>query len=341
MKIAELSWPPHVQDYDEDLLVDVTPGTVVLLIRGRNAWHSTWVRHYLRNATLYTDVPSAKLGAENQRGPGNVFYVIEAPALLLSGEQSNVVLCDAHPDGPFGAFTGVTAEVTQSLHGPWLDGLFPGVSIRDAVAAFRHTSSHWSGPRPSEHSLRTGRLESKEQFDAGSRGMQSLVSRPVGSNYLLQWDPNSKGNRYTREGTRRLARQWSAMVSEVDQGQIDGVTRAKNLAQHRDEVLQALPRSQWLAKKVEAERQARKAAAYARWDEASDRVADLESALWDAEYERDAAREARMTPESTSAGIRAQRERFEVAMAEVDRLRSELEKAEAEVDDLRDQYVRA
>jgi hypothetical protein len=343
MKIPELSWPTEPSAYDEDLLLSVTPGTVTLLVRGRNAWNSTWVRHYLRNATLYTDTQSAKYGAESQRGPGNVFYVIDAPALLLTGMQSNVVLCDAHPDNPFGNFTGLRSSVVESMHGAWVNGLFPGISVRDAVAAFRHTSGHWSGSTPSEHSLRTGRLESSDQFLMKRVEMQSLVSRPVGSKYYLQWDNHEKGNRYTRRGTNAVSKGWNEALAEALDGSVLSPTGIGPLRRHRDEVLRALPKSVWLEKRSrdQAEERARKQSAYEAWDAATDRVAELEDAIWDAEVEREAAQAARLKPADTSAGIRAQRERYEAAVAEETRLQEEHARAEAEADKLWLAYTQA
>jgi hypothetical protein len=44
VRIPELTWPVQCDTaYDDDLLLDITSGSVFLLIRGRNAWHSTWV----------------------------------------------------------------------------------------------------------------------------------------------------------------------------------------------------------------------------------------------------------------------------------------------------------
>lgn len=343
MKVPELVWPAEPQDYDEGLLLDIQPGTVALLIRGRNAWNSTWVRHYLRNSTLYTDVASAKLGAERQRGPGNVFYIVEAPALLLSGQRRHVVLCDAHPDNPFGSFAGFAATVNESLHGAWIDGLFPGVSLRDAVTAFRHDSGHWSGPMPSEHSLRTGMLDTPDLFDTRAGPMLSLVSRPIGSNYYLQWDPSPAPRRYSRRGTNAVARRWTEDVKGPVRGRTRPDARARQLLRHREEVIRALPKSQWLRVKAEAavEKRLAREKASDRWSSASDRVEELEGALWRAEGEQDAAAQARMTPASTSAGIRKQRERAEAAVREVERLTAELAEAHQETANLWALYLQS
>lgn len=343
MKIPELRWPTESQSYDDDLLIDVHSGTVVLLIRGRNAWNSTWVRHYLRNSTLYTDVPTAKLGAEKQRGPGNVFYIVEAPALLLRGTRRHVVLCDAHPDNPFGAFKGFDATVNASVHGSWIDGLFPGVSVRDAVAAFQHNSGHWSGPTPSGHSLRTGMLDTADLFDTEVHSLKSSVSRPVGSNYHLQWDPNPKGNRYSRRGANRVVKQWTEVADGALQDRTRPEESAKQFRRHREDVLKAQPKSQWLSKKqrTESEQRAVKQAAFGRWSDATDRVSELEEALCEAESEQSSAQSARMKPAATSAGVRAQRERVEAANAEFVRLATELAEAETEVDDLWTLYTQS
>lgn len=343
MKIPELRWPSEPSPYDHDLLLDIRVGTVVILIRGRNAWHSTWVRHYLRNSTLYTDVPSAKLGAESQRGPGNVFYIVEAPALLLRGMLSNVVLCDAHPDNPFGYFTGLDSTVTASGYGDWIDGVFPGVSVRDAATAFQHNSGHWSGSVPSEHSLRTGMLDSAHLFETTAHSMQSLVSRPIGSNYHLQWDPHSPGNRYTLSGASRVTERWAEIVAGVVQGASEPAARAEQLRRYREDVLRALPRSQWLSQKQRIEAEQRRARSFAeeRWSDAYDRAAALEEALLEAEAEQTAAQAARMAPATTSAAVRAQRERVEAANMEVARLTVELATAEIEADELWTRYIQS
>ena len=343
MKIPELRLPSEPPPYDEDLLLDIRVGTVVILIRGRNAWHSTWVRHYLRNSTLYTDVPSAKLGAESQRGPGNVFYIVEAPALLLRGNLSNVVLCDAHPDNPFGHFTGLDATVTASAYGDWIDGVFPGVSVSDAATAFKHDSGHWLGSVPSEHSLRTGMLDSADLFDTTAHLMQSLVSRSIGSNYRLQWGLHSPGNRYTPSGATRVAKRWAEIVAGVVQGATEPAARAEQLRRYRDDVLRALPRFQWLSQKQRIEAEQRQARSFAedRWSDAYDRAAALEEALLEAEAEQAAAQSARMTPATTSAAVRAQRERVEAANMEVARLTVELATAEIEADELWTRYIQS
>lgn len=174
--------------------------------------------------------------------------------------------------------------------------------------------------------------------------MQSLVSRPVGSKYYLQWDPNSKDNRYTRRGTNALAKRWAEGLPDVLLDDETNVSVATDLLRrHREEVLVALPKSQWLAKKArdQAEKSARRQEAFQRWNEAVDRATELEDAVWDAASERDAAHEARMKPASTSAGIRAQRERLEAAVSEADRLTEDHARAEEAAEKLWTAYTRS
>ena len=336
MKIPELTWPSGDEHgYDEDLLLEVISGLAVILIRGRNAWHSTWVRHYMRDATLYTDIASAKAGAETQRERGNVFYIVEAPAIQLRGRLSNVVLCDAHPDIPFGAFTGVQAKVHPSAYGDWLGGVFPGVSVRDAVSAFAHDSGYWKGPEPSEHSLRAGRLASDFTITQGRRTLESMVSEARGADYYLGWRANGS-NRYTRRGANAVARQWRDLVAETHAQDGDADALSGSLAEYRDEVLKAVPHSVWRQRKATSDRESLAAISKAReaWFEQLGRVAELEEFLEEAEAEAEAAKEARLHPAETADGMRRQRERVDEATAKIEALTEAIVSAQEQSDDL-------
>lgn len=341
MKIPELRWPIGSGDYDDDLLLEISAVSVVLLIRGRNAWHGTWVRHYLRNSTLYTDVESAMAGAESQRGPGNVFYILDIPALQLRGTSANVILCDAHPDDCFGAFVGVSARTHRSAYGAWIDGVYPGVSTRDAVSAFSNSSGLWSGPVPNEHSLRSGGLPLDIEIPRAKWRGRSLVSRPIGSHRDLQWDVNERSNRYSSSGAKTVAKQWKTLFDEVvASGGGDDSAICAQLHHYRDRELEALPYSQWVMRKerILSERRDLRQSAHQAWSQAHDRTADLEEELEEAEFELDQAKSARFPPADSSSGIRAQRLRVDTAVAAVARLRSEIEIAEAQERDLHTKY---
>jgi hypothetical protein len=343
MKVPELTWGAgDPGPYDDDLLVDVIAGSIVLLIRGRNAWHSTWVRHYLRNATLYTDAPSAQGGAESKRAPGNVFYIVEAPALQLRGSISNVVVCDAHPDNPFGRYSGMLTHVQSHELGQWIGGIFPGVSVRDAVESLAPDSGYWDGPDPSEHSLRSGRLGEGIGISRSRRRLKSWKSESHGSGYRLGWRPTVDAERYTRRGTNALARRWTELLAGAEADALQGHERVHRLAGFRDHELGAMPKS--LLKKLQQERaQAIKTALSQARDEwmTQRKLADvLARSLREARRELDAARKARLTPAETSQAIRAQRERVEVAEEQVAKLTREHAAAVATERALRDWYLR-
>lgn len=343
MRIPELRWDENPAGmYDEDLLVDIRVGRVVLLIRGRNAWHSTWVRHYLRDSTLFTDVSSAKAGAEAKRGRGNVLYIVEAPALQLVGARGSVVLCDAHPNDPFGKFTGINEVVHRSKDGDWLGGVFPGVSVRDAVSAFAHDSGYWKAPMPNEHSLRTGRLGLGVDLINKRGSLESYESQAVGVDYFLRWTAGSEGSRYTRRGANAVARSWTVLLlaAGIDD-EDDADLRRRKLAQYRNEKLKAIPHSLWKARKASNDREVVEALSAAReaWFAELDRVDNLERALEEAESEFARAREERMMPAETSAEMRRQRERMEAAESTVRMRKAELTEAEQEAERLEGVYA--
>lgn len=329
MRIPELTWPAQDDTpYDDDLLLDIISGTIVLLIRGRNAWHSTWVRHYLRNATLYSDVSSAKTGAEGQRAPGNVFYIVEAPAIQLRGAVSNVVLTDAHPDNPFRSFTGMNVQVQRHQLGAWIGGVFPGVSVRDAVAAFHCNSGYWKNPRPNEHSLRAGRLDPGVSISRNRGKLQSLNSKAYGSNYSLGWIDDPMNTHYTRQGANAIAKQWSQFIEDAGAAGTEDSLRARLFGTYRDHQLGAMPHSIWQRKKVQHAEARQKLQADARtsWLEQHMLASSLAAKLREAQQEYAEAREDRMHPAETSSGIRAQRERVqaaEVRLSELETLHSE------------------
>ncbi len=342
MKIPELTWPyTDNADYDDDLLLDVTIGTVALLIRGRNAWHSTWVRHYLRNATLYTDVTSAKRGAEPQRERGNVFYVDEVPAVQLRGSVSNIVLCDAHPDSPFASFAGFGVGPQESSLGNWVGGLFPGVSVKDAAAAFLNVSGYWSGPTPDAHSLRTGRLDSGFTLSTGEGKLQSLVSEARGAKYPLGWNPRLSGSRYNRRGVNALRRKWEGLLETARAEELDDASRKQAFIYYRNIGLKAMPESVWRKLKIEREKELRaeRDRPLNAWRAAYEISQRLEAQMTRAELELEAAEKDRMRPAETSEGIRLQRERLTAAAEEFERRKTEFCEAERIEEELYDLYL--
>lgn len=125
MKIPELDW--NDTQLSKDQVVNDRSVTVVLLYRGRNAWHSTWVQHYIRKADLFSSIEDAKLAAEQLRAPGNVFYIKEAPALVLDGIRQSLILVDPNSDTGFERFSGFHKKTVVTSLGNFVEGVFLGV----------------------------------------------------------------------------------------------------------------------------------------------------------------------------------------------------------------------
>jgi hypothetical protein len=322
MKIPELKWGREPENYDEDLMLEVEAGVISYLIRGRNAWHTTWVKHWFRNTHLFNDVASAKVGAEHLRQRGNVFYIREAPALLLRGSNGGVVLCDHHEKVPFLRFTGIGPAV----HGEgWVDGIYPGVSLRDAVDAFSHSSRFWRGPQKSEHSMLRGSVTRDFEFFPRSGPLQSLESYPQGSGHRLGWREYDDSLKYQRRGVNKIVAAWGVLASQAIEAGLQPVaSRATAFVQYREQVLKATPRGVWLANREREirEREALRDELLAAHAEVRDRQYGFEAELEEVELELELAREDQLRPADTAIGIRGQRERVQAA---IDR-RQELER---------------
>lgn len=343
MKLPDLRWDQDEGDYDDDLLLDVEAGIVAYLIRGRNAWQSTWVRHWFHDAHLFSDVSSARLGAESLRERGNVFYVRETPAVLLRGPSGGVVLCNPGVDDPFSGFTGFETTPVETEYGNWIDGIYPGVSLRDAVSAFDEDSDHWLGSRASERTIRAGAVPADFAFSHRVGDLQSLRSYAQGVNYLLGWVPDLGPRPFKMNGSKAVAKRWRDRTRLVSEDSVSRHGSAAAFAEYRDQVLSAEPYSLW-----DARVEALKAAIVAEvemtrieWTEAIARRRGIEAAIHRAQAELQAAREDRLRPSETSAGVRAQRERFEGAERALAGLLSDLAISKA-LEQLRfDDYLKA
>ena len=80
----------------DEVVLDVRPTRIFDLTRGRNAWHSTWVRHYFPGSDIFSTVESAKDEAELRRERGNVFDVTDYPALYVRTTEGALVVVDRH-----------------------------------------------------------------------------------------------------------------------------------------------------------------------------------------------------------------------------------------------------
>lgn len=207
-----------------DPLLEVLSGRVAVLSRGRNAWHSTWAQHYQaapEGTAMFTDSDSAKAHAESRRERGSQFYVNEAPALILRGVTSTVLLCDFHPADPFKGWRPRREGEAQSV-------LAPGVPLADVLQSFEHWSAHWSYPwRRSEHSLLRGRLfDHRNLQPLGGKPLAAWRSHAQGSRFLLAWYP--RRTRFTRRGTNALVRAFRQEAQEIP-GYLEAVAASNRL----------------------------------------------------------------------------------------------------------------
>jgi hypothetical protein len=211
MKLGDVLW--WGEDPGDDLLLDVAPVTVSVLVRGRNAWYSTWVRHWFHNSHVFSDHHSAQSGAEPLRGPGNVFYVNDVPALLLIGTKSQIAVIDGLRGEPFKHFSGIKAELVTSLYGSYYKGIFPGVTMREAVEGFQEGAEGWVKPGVNDQ-VRFGVLPEACILASLPHGrFASSVSFPQGSDYVLGW----RGDRVSvgKAPCKEQAEGWRNLLEEV------------------------------------------------------------------------------------------------------------------------------
>ncbi|WP_427385127.1 hypothetical protein [Janibacter sp. G56] len=216
MKLTELAWADH-PDAD-DVLLDITGCTVSVLVRGRNAWRSIWVRHWFHNSHLFADHRSAQLGAESLRERGSKFYVRDRPALVLHGTSSRIVVFDGFDREPFKYFDGITEDLVSTPVGGYYQGVFPGSTLREAVDAFRPGSRWWARGHHTENDVQFASVSDGATL-AGLRAkdLQATTSQPQGSGYYLGWSTDTQDTEVSVEITtmRRHVRRWQSLIENV------------------------------------------------------------------------------------------------------------------------------
>ena len=212
MKIPEPDW--NDIQLREDQIVSARAMTAVLLYRGRNAWHSTWVQHYIRQADLFSSIDDAKAGAERLRAPGNVFYIKEVPALVLEGVRQSLILVDPNSDICFEKFSGFHKETVVTSFGKFAEGVFAGCPLKDAHNVFIDFQRNWKLGKSGEKLILTGVLESGYPAKDIKAEFAGFSSESHGGKYRLGW--NRMGNRYSPERLNILVSEWEDSISQVD-----------------------------------------------------------------------------------------------------------------------------
>lgn len=77
---------------------------IFYLIRGRNAWHSTWVTHYF-DRCMHDTLATAKAWAEELRERGSVFTIREQPALAFRSAIGAVLVTEINTQTPLASWT--------------------------------------------------------------------------------------------------------------------------------------------------------------------------------------------------------------------------------------------
>lgn len=214
-------------------------------------------------------------------------------------------------------------------HGRWIDGIFPGVSLRDAVASFDASSRHWKGVRKDEYSIHSGLVPADYELPTGDGEFVAFESYSMGGRYEMGWVPDRSRSGADPIWAQHIVERWAQLVDAALRTSPDRSDRRASFIHYRDITLGAQPHSQWLV-----EQEARRAAESAQWDKlwkVSDAVRAqvwrLESELRLAEAELNTAVEAQFHVAETSVGVRAQRLRVEAAKTATTELEARLETA--------------
>lgn len=216
MKLPELAWANH-PDAD-DVLLRIEGCTVSVLVRGRNAWYSTWVRHWFRNSHFYIDHRAAQVGAEPLRERGNVFYVRDRPAILLQGTSSRIVVFDGFDREPFKHFAGITEDLVSTPVGCYYKGVFPGSTLREAVDAFRPGSGWWAQGHRLANDVQFASVPGGTKLNGlRAKDLRATTSYPQGSGYYLGWsaDPQAGDPTVEVKTVRRHIREWQSLIDGV------------------------------------------------------------------------------------------------------------------------------
>jgi hypothetical protein len=210
-----LSWRKDSKLLQSPLL-DLRVGRAFLLTKGRNAWHSTWIRRYQGSHAVHGTLDEAKRDAESKRGPGNVFYIRETPVLALDIEdmpsfERTIVLTDFYADDPF-------AKWSRHEAGSILELDTPIGAVLNAFSA----EGAWLHPQPNPHSLivASGPSFGLRHFGPVD-GLHSWTSSPQGSHRPLRWV--KEGNEYVFDGALAVEQQFIAVNTQagIDQRRAD------------------------------------------------------------------------------------------------------------------------
>lgn len=180
-------------------LLGVKPARLYVVIRGRNAWHSTWVQNYSGPSALSASFVAAMAHAERKRKQGSVFYISEVPGIALQSEEGPVALVDFHSRNCFGKWD-------ASIGADYLELGTPIGAVLRSLGPY----GHWRGKAPSRHSFISGKADWNSVAQLPPRKpLKRWQSHSVGGQYALSWDEYR--SHYTRQGVNNVVRTFEAV----------------------------------------------------------------------------------------------------------------------------------
>jgi len=321
---------------DRDLLLEMHICRVYLLIRGRNAWHTTWVHHFLKDAEMYSDLKSAMAGAEQKRERGNKFYIETVPALVLIGTKSKFVIVDPNSSESFKNFLGVKYEIRQSSCGDFAVGIYPSISMLETMEVIRDFRYSWGAKASDDILIFIGDLESIFENKDTQNSYLRYESKAIGSQYYLSWvdEPTSQETTWLES----VVDDWHKLLTHAD---LAGSLSESEFRDYRVEYLKAVPYRAWVAgfRKIHKEYSEQVEALSSEFvlsiqeiDILSERYRRAKDILEQSKGDRIA---------DTSKGMAIKRKRHEVAKARFEKLHQKLIELRINRDKLNKQLLEA
>lgn len=178
-RIAATSAGLHYQDME---IKTVRPVRIFFCIKGRNAWHSTWVRRYTEKS-MHSTVKSAFGWAEEQRGPGNVFYVMGLPALRINLADVSILVTEINSPAP----------MNWGLRSPhWVEALTSGRRFRGFIELCYDRLAKEASEYENLVLFRTERNLYLDPISNGHEMLPSWKSSAVGAKRYLNWGPQTQ-----------------------------------------------------------------------------------------------------------------------------------------------------
>lgn len=181
--------------YARHKVKEIAPIKLYLIRSGRNAWQSTWITQYTEQ-TIQPDLASAIEQAETQRRKGDVYYILEMPALAFTTAQLCLVCTQFSELEPFrdfvrrrverrlmpGKLSSDVKKTAETIHRP--------LSLAEVGGTMYSESGFWS-KRPSGPAGVIFKVYplGEPKWAPLTKDLACLRSRGTGSIKPLEWKP--------------------------------------------------------------------------------------------------------------------------------------------------------